>query len=145
MNLHRSVLSPKYYTVKEWKRFEKITDDYVIIDNEKYYLSMQEILCQKYQIILTDYKTKEEKVKEIIKNLKYTGLKLIKRARKKPVKTTEKKPRPQKITQTPKTDYSFLLGTNKPKKKRKKEPQKDYTFLTGKKRNYKLENRRQYR
>lgn len=66
MNLHRSVLDPKYYTVKEWKKFDKYTDDYIIVDNEKYYLTMQEILCQKYDVRLTDHKTKKEKLFAVI-------------------------------------------------------------------------------
>ncbi|KEQ56552.1 hypothetical protein SCCGRSA3_02041 [Marine Group I thaumarchaeote SCGC RSA3] len=41
----------KYYTVKEWNRFQ----------NNNYF-DMQEMLCKKYEIILTDYKTKKEKI-----------------------------------------------------------------------------------
>jgi hypothetical protein len=41
----------KFYTVKQWQRFKKNN-----------YFDMQEILCQKYDVILTDYKTRKEKV-----------------------------------------------------------------------------------
>ena len=41
----------KFYTVKQWQRFKKNN-----------YPDMQEILCQKYDVILTDYKTRKEKV-----------------------------------------------------------------------------------
>ena len=41
----------KYFTVKEWNRFKSNAD-----------FDMQDMLCQKYDVILTDYKTKREKV-----------------------------------------------------------------------------------
>ena len=78
MRIYRSVLEPKYFTVKQWKKFDKLTDDYVVIDGEKNYLTMQEVLLAKYQIILTDYKvnpilqykgmSKKELVLKIAKN-----------------------------------------------------------------------------
>ena len=40
----------KYFTVREWDRFK---------NND--YFDMQEMLCQKYDVILTDYQTKREK------------------------------------------------------------------------------------
>ena len=43
----------KYYTVKEWKKFYNI----------------QEVMCQKYDIILTDYKTKREQITSILKQI----------------------------------------------------------------------------
>ena len=45
----------KYFTVKEWNRFKK---------ND--YFDMQDMLCQKYDVILTDYKTKREKIFSIL-------------------------------------------------------------------------------
>ena len=65
---------PKSYTVKEWKRFNKITTDYEIIDGQKYYLTMQEILCRQYDIILTDYKTKKERFFEVIDKVSIKNL-----------------------------------------------------------------------
>lgn len=62
---------PKSYTVKEWKRFDKITSDYIIIENEKYFLSMQEILIQKYDVTLTDYQTKKQKFQSIISKVNF--------------------------------------------------------------------------
>ena len=43
----------KFYTVKEWKKFYKI----------------QDILCQKFDIILTDHKSKKEKLFGILDGL----------------------------------------------------------------------------
>ena len=48
----------KYFTVKEWKRF-KSKDSF----------DMQEMICQKYDVILTDYKTKREKVFSVLKKI----------------------------------------------------------------------------
>ena len=45
----------KFYTVKEWNKFK---------NND-----MQEKLCQKYDVILTDYKTKREKVFSALKKI----------------------------------------------------------------------------
>ena len=46
----------KFYTVKQWQRFKKNN-----------YFDMQEILCQKYDVILTDYKTRKEKIIFVLK------------------------------------------------------------------------------
>jgi len=43
------------YTVKEWKRLYKIQDK----------------LCQKYEVILTDYKTRREKIAETIAKINF--------------------------------------------------------------------------
>jgi hypothetical protein len=51
----------KYYTVKEWKKFKKNN-----------YFDMQELLCEKYDVILTDYKTKRQRILSI---LSYINLK----------------------------------------------------------------------
>ena len=40
----------KFYTVKQWSKFK--TNDY---------FDMQELLCQKYDVILSDYQTKKQK------------------------------------------------------------------------------------
>ena len=48
----------KYFTVKEWNRFK---------NND--YFDMQDMLCQKYDVILTDYKTKREKVFSLLKKI----------------------------------------------------------------------------
>ena len=48
----------KYFTVGEWNRFK---------NND--YFDMQEILCQKYDVILTDYKTKREKIFSTLKKI----------------------------------------------------------------------------
>lgn len=41
----------KFYTVKEWDCFR-----------HNNYFDMQDMLCQKYNVILTDHKTKKEKI-----------------------------------------------------------------------------------
>ena len=48
----------KYFTVKEWNRF-KSKDSF----------DMQDMLCQKYDVILTDYKTKREKIFSALKKI----------------------------------------------------------------------------
>ena len=48
----------KYFTVQEWNRFK---------NND--YFDMQDMLCQKYDVILTDYKTKREKVFSVLKKI----------------------------------------------------------------------------
>ena len=48
----------KYFTVREWNRFK---------NND--YFDMQDMLCQKYDVILTDYKTKREKVYSALKKI----------------------------------------------------------------------------
>ena len=50
--------SRKYFTVKEWNCFK---------NND--YFDMQDMLCQKYDVILTDYKTKREKVFSALKKI----------------------------------------------------------------------------
>ena len=48
----------KYFTVKEWQRF-KANDNY----------DMQELLCQKYDVILSDYLTKKQKVFSLLQKI----------------------------------------------------------------------------
>ena len=53
----------KYYTVKEWDNFRKNN-----------YFDMQELLCEKYDVILTDYKTKKEKILSILSHINFKNL-----------------------------------------------------------------------
>ena len=48
----------KYFTVKEWQRF-KANDNF----------DMQELLCQKYDVILSDYLTKKQKVFSLLQKI----------------------------------------------------------------------------
>ena len=48
----------KYFTVREWNRFK--SNDY---------FDMQDMLCQKYDVILTDYQTRREKVFSALKKI----------------------------------------------------------------------------
>ena len=53
----------KYFTVNEWNRFK---------NND--YFDMQDMLCQRYDVILTDYQTKREKVFSSLKKINLTNL-----------------------------------------------------------------------
>ena len=53
----------KFYTVKEWSKFKR--NDY--FDN-------QDILCQRYDVILTDYQTKREKIFSFLKKINLKNL-----------------------------------------------------------------------
>ena len=48
----------KYFTVKEWQRF-----------NTNNHSDMQELLCQKYDVILSDYRTKKQKVFSLLQKI----------------------------------------------------------------------------
>ena len=48
----------KYFTVEEWQKFK--TNDY---------FDMQEMLCQKYDVILIDYQTKKEKIFSVLQKI----------------------------------------------------------------------------
>ena len=50
---------PKKFTVKAWKKFD---------------LTQQDILCTRYDIILTDYKTKKEKAIILLKKFNKRNL-----------------------------------------------------------------------
>ena len=51
----------KYFTVKEWQKFK------VRKNNKNNYIDMQQVLCQKYDVILLDHKTKKEKIVSLLK------------------------------------------------------------------------------
>ena len=53
----------KFYTVKEWNKFK--SNDY---------FDMQELLYQKYDVILTDYQTKREKLFSALKKINLKNL-----------------------------------------------------------------------
>ena len=63
----------KYFTVKEWKRFDQWAER---IDGND--VTAQEIMLQKYDIILTDWKTKREKFVEGCKTADRIGGKMVK-------------------------------------------------------------------
>ena len=48
----------KYFTVEEWQKFK--TNDY---------FDMQEMLCQRYDVILIDYQTKKEKIFSVLQKI----------------------------------------------------------------------------
>jgi hypothetical protein len=48
----------KYFTVKQWQKFK--TNDY---------FDMQELLCQKYDVVLSDYKTKKQKIFSLLQKI----------------------------------------------------------------------------
>ena len=51
----------KHFTVKEWKKFDYYTGDF--IDGEE--LTAQEIMIDKYKIILTDHRTRKDKFNDM--------------------------------------------------------------------------------
>ena len=53
----------KLYTVKEWSKFKR---------ND--YFDMQDMLCQRYDVILTDYQTKREKIFSALKKINLKNL-----------------------------------------------------------------------
>ena len=53
----------KFYTVKEWSKFKR---------ND--YFDMQDMLCQRYDVILTDYQTKREKIFSVLKKINLKNL-----------------------------------------------------------------------
>ena len=57
----------KLYTVKQWKKFKKIKA--TELDGIKHYFDLQEIMCKKYDIILTDHKTKWDQITSILKKI----------------------------------------------------------------------------
>lgn len=107
----------KYYTVKEWKKFDKVAERENGID-----ITMQEILLKKYDVILLDYKTKKEKLFSVIdkfnaKNIntgitKFNkGMDQFSKVIGEPKKTKRKtKKKTRKIKET---DYSFITGDKK--------------------------------
>ena len=48
----------KYFTVKQWQKFK--TNDY---------FDMQELLCQKYDVVLSDYRTKKQKTSSLLQKI----------------------------------------------------------------------------
>ena len=48
----------KFYTVKQWSKFK--SNDY---------FDMQELLCQKYDVVLTDYRTKKKKTFSLLQKI----------------------------------------------------------------------------
>ena len=48
----------KFYTVKQWSKFK--SNDY---------FDMQELLCQKYDVILSDYQTKKQKTFSLLQKI----------------------------------------------------------------------------
>jgi hypothetical protein len=53
----------KYFTVKEWQKFK--TNDY---------FDMQELLCQKYDVVLSDYQTKKQKTFSLLQKINLKNL-----------------------------------------------------------------------
>ena len=57
----------KYFTVKQWRKFKKIK--VIEFNGIKHYQDIQELMCKKHDIILTDYKTKREQVIIFLKKI----------------------------------------------------------------------------
>jgi len=104
---------PKHYTVKEWKKFDKVAERENGID-----ITTQEILLQRYDVILTDYRTKKEKLFAILDKV---NAKNINKGIDKFNKGMDQ--------------FSKVVGSTQPKKKSKRKKskikEKDYSFITG--------------
>lgn len=62
--MEMTILKPrKYFTTKQWQRFK--SNDY---------FDMQEMLCKKYDVILTDYKTKRQKIISLLSHISLKNL-----------------------------------------------------------------------
>jgi len=57
----------KSYTTKQWRKFKK--NQVKMVNGIKHHLDMQELMCKKYDIILTDYKTKRERIIIFLKKI----------------------------------------------------------------------------
>jgi len=57
----------KIFTVKEWKRFKKI--QVKVVKGVQCYLDVQEVMCKKYDIVLTNHKTKREQLLIFLKKI----------------------------------------------------------------------------
>lgn len=160
----------KQYTQKEWFKFEKkemsadaLGNDYQFVNfftqkKESYEtISMQELLCLKYDIVLTDYKTRKEKLFQVIDKVNIKNLnKGIDKFNKgisqfsKVVASSQPKGKNQKLGisqreydklfKSRKTKGNSIDFWNEDKKTRKKrnkrkpvQKEPDYSFLTGKK------------
>ena len=133
---------PKKYTQKEWNRFDWVS---------------QEKLCERYVVILTDYKTKKEKLFEIIDKVNIKNLnsgiskfnkgvnqfsKMVeapKGKKKKPMSFGISQKDYDKLFKSPKRKGNSMNFWNEDKKTRRKrnmrEPvqkELDYSALTGK-------------
>ena len=60
---------PKYLTVKEWSRFDRVVERVDGIE-----ITAQEIICLKYEIILTDWVSKKDKIFNVLKKFNKTNL-----------------------------------------------------------------------
>ena len=124
---------PKEFTVKEWKKFDKEIDGSLVGNQYQYFnfftqrmesfesVTTQEILLQKYDVILLDYKTKKEKLFQVIDKFSVENLN----------KGIDKFNRGV-------DSFSKAIESSQPKskKKRKKKTrikEDDYTFLTNRK------------
>ena len=62
--MEMTILKPrKYFTTKQWQRFK--SNDY---------FDMQEMLCEKYDIILTDYKTRRQRIISLLSHINLKNL-----------------------------------------------------------------------
>ena len=57
----------KLYTTKQWKKFKKTK--VMEFDGIKHYFDLQELMCKKFDIIITDHKTKREQLLVILKKI----------------------------------------------------------------------------
>ena len=99
----------KFYTVKEWKKFDKAAERENGID-----ISMQEILLKKYNVILTDHMTRKEKVKaqrqKLKKKLTIKNIQKATKAVSNGINSFSRQMDGFHLYDGPKKDYSVLMG-----------------------------------
>lgn len=57
---------PKFYTYEEWMRFKQFNPKE--INGKTYYIDVQEMMCKKYDIIITDWQPKHVRTLNKINN-----------------------------------------------------------------------------
>lgn len=138
------ILKHRHYTVREWNGFlntvhegQKVGNDFQYYNHvtqraESYdYLTTAEILCMRHEIILTDYRTRKQKIFDMmdkfsIENLN-RGIDRFNRGVEQFSKSVESRNKNN-------VDLSALFSEPKKKSKRKPRTQKpDYSALIGKK------------
>lgn len=128
-------LYTKKYTIKEWNKLIKTVHDGSILGNdfqyynhstgrkESYdYITAAEIILSKYEVILTDYKTKKEKFNGIMDKLSFENLdktmtkiskgidSFAKAVEAPKEKKSRKSKRSNRKSKKDETDYSFLFS-----------------------------------
>jgi len=139
----------KFYTVKEWKRFRyflKDEDGKYIRDEKGDHVTMQQFLCNTYDVYLTDWKSRKERLLGFLNKFTLVnfnkGLDAVVKGIDEFSKSMEQLNR--ELTKG-KKDYSVLLGKPNKKASLSLSSKRDYSFLTGSKQKSKRKSKRKSR